>query len=121
MLLKEHRFQAAILFYRHRTSIQINTTFKAFYSKLYTSEAPSDDIDMQNFFTNLNAPVISPAHKAELELHFRLTEILNAISAMQSGKAPGPDGYPIEFYKIISTKLAPLILEMIRWVLGPCH
>lgn len=73
---------------------------------------------MHNFFKNLNAPVINPTHKAELELPFRLTEILNAISAMQSGKAPGPDGYPVEFYKKISAKLAPLILEMFNDLLG---
>lgn len=35
-----------------------------------------------------------------------------SISAMQSGKTPGPDGYPIEFYKNFSPKLAPLLLEM---------
>lgn len=67
---------------------------------------------------NLNAPVIKPAHKAELELPFRPTEISNAISAMQSTKAPGPDGYPIEFYKNFSTKLTPLILEMFNDLLG---
>ncbi|KAG7478922.1 hypothetical protein JOB18_012902 [Solea senegalensis] len=98
--------------------LEINNTFKAFYSKLYTSEAPNDNTDMLNFFKNLNTPVISPTYKADLELPFRLTEISNAISAMQSGKAPGPDGYPIEFYKKFSTKLAPLILEMLNDSVG---
>ncbi|KAG7493595.1 hypothetical protein JOB18_012645 [Solea senegalensis] len=98
--------------------LEINNTFKAFYSKLYTSEAPNDNTDMLNFFKNLNTPVISPTYKADLELPFRLTEISNAISAMQSGKAPGPDGYPIEFYKKCSTKLAPLILEMLNDSVG---
>lgn len=59
--------------------LEINNTFKAFYSKLYTLEAPSDDTDMQNFFTNSNSRVISPTHKAELELHSRLTDISNLI------------------------------------------
>ena len=92
--------------------LEINDTFKAFYSKLYTSEAPTDDTNMHNFFSNLKAPVINSAHKAELDLPLSLTEIRNAISAMQSGRAPGPDGYPIEFYKKFAAKLTPLILNM---------
>lgn len=31
---------------------------------------------------------------------------------MQSGKAPGPDGYPIEFYKKFSDKLTTILLNM---------
>ena len=31
---------------------------------------------------------------------------------MQSGKAPGPDGYPVEFFKKFADKLLPLLLNM---------
>jgi hypothetical protein len=31
---------------------------------------------------------------------------------MQRGKSPGPDGYPIKFYKKFSDKLDPLLLEI---------
>ena len=34
------------------------------------------------------------------------------IKLMQSGKAPGPDGYPIEFFKKFADKLIPLLLDM---------
>lgn len=35
-----------------------------------------------------------------------------AIKSMQSGKAPGPDGYGTEFYKTFWGKLAPILLDM---------
>uniref|UniRef100_A0A3Q3ILF6 Reverse transcriptase domain-containing protein n=1 Tax=Monopterus albus TaxID=43700 RepID=A0A3Q3ILF6_MONAL len=34
-------------------------------------------------------------------------ELEAAISALQSGKSPGPDGFPAEFFKTFSSLLAP--------------
>ena len=39
-------------------------------------------------------------------------EINNAIMSLQSGKAPGPDGFPTDFYKKFKDKLAPLLLSV---------
>lgn len=41
-----------------------------------------------------------------------LEEINNAIMSLQSGKAPGPDGFPTGFYKKFKDKLAPLLLAV---------
>lgn len=56
-------------------------------------------LTLKHFFDNLQAPSITTAHKTETELPPNHVEILSALKAMQNGKAPGPDGYPIEFYK----------------------
>ena len=91
---------------------EINETFTSFYSNLYTSEATSDRTDMEHFFCDLEAPSIKVTDKTKTELPLQLSEIINAIMAMQSGKTPGPDGYPIEFFKTFSKKLSPILLEM---------
>ena len=41
-----------------------------------------------------------------------MDEVKEAIRSMQSGKAPGSDGYGTEFYKTFSDKLAPILLDM---------
>uniref|UniRef100_A0A8C7XNT8 Reverse transcriptase domain-containing protein n=1 Tax=Oryzias sinensis TaxID=183150 RepID=A0A8C7XNT8_9TELE len=44
-----------------------------------------------------------------LERHISVAEILMAIGSLQNGKAPGPDGFPSDFYKVFANKLAPLL------------
>jgi len=67
---------------------------------------------MLNFLDNLDAPFINPEKRTDLDKPITLNEVISSISAMQSAKAPGPDGYPVEFYKRFSPKLVPLLLEM---------
>ncbi|KAF7647189.1 hypothetical protein LDENG_00176120, partial [Lucifuga dentata] len=42
-----------------------------------------------------------------LEKPISQEEIALAISSMQSGKSPGPDGFPVEFFKKFSSVLSP--------------
>lgn len=48
----------------------------------------------------------------ELEKDISVTEIVFAIRDMQSGKSPGPDGFPAEFFKKFSEPLSPLLLSV---------
>lgn len=42
-----------------------------------------------------------------------MEELAKAASSMQGGKCPGPDGYPVEFYKKkFFNKLGPLLIDM---------
>lgn len=91
---------------------EINKTFETFYSDLYSSESPKDNTDMLKFLNDLEFPTISHTQKGELDEPLLLQEIIDSIRSVQSGKAPGPDGYPGEFYKKFSDKLAPLLLDM---------
>lgn len=62
------------------------------------------------FFSELNIPIVDSA--AQLEDPITIEELIWAVTSMQCGKCPGPDGYPVEFYKINVDKLAPIMTIM---------
>lgn len=76
----------------------INTIFKSYYSSLYESESPPDPAEMTSFFENLSAPTVDPDVADGLDAPFSLQEIAAAIKSIQSNKAPGPDGFGVEFF-----------------------
>lgn len=55
--------------------------------------------------------------KNELERGITAVEIENAIKKMKSGKAPGPDRYPIEFNKSSAPKLILVLVKLFIEVL----
>ncbi len=71
---------------------EINSIFHKYYSYLYSSEFPQDDSFMSTFLTNVNLPTVKIDQKNNLDKPLQLQEIEDSIKAMQSGKAPGPDG-----------------------------
>lgn len=93
---------------------KINSAFTSFYSSLYTSQPPSDVSLMESFFHNLNIPTINTLTEETLDLPLRLDEITTCIGLMQCNKAPGPDGFPLDFYKKFSAQLAPLLFDMYK-------
>ena len=61
---------------------------------------------MDNFLNQLNFPTLSPDGKMRLDEPITKEEIDAAISSLQSGKSPGPDGFPAEFFKTFSSLLS---------------
>ena len=95
------------------------------YVTIYILSAPPCLLNIQpsphcfdsqnNKTTKLDLPKVSPENNLKLDGALTLSEIKEAIQAIQSmnsGKSPGPDGYPVDFYKKFSDQLAPLLLEM---------
>lgn len=89
----------------------INDQFKQFYEDLYTTEN-GDSVRMTQFFQGLEMPAVGPQDRMDLDNDISAAEIDRAITKMKSGKAPGPDGFPIEFFKKFSGKLTPLLKEV---------
>ncbi len=90
----------------------INESFVHFYSTLYTSEYPNDPAILDSFFKKIELPTINPDLNSDLGRPVVASEVAEAITAMQSSKAPGPDGFPIEFYKKFATLLGPLLVAV---------
>uniref|UniRef100_A0A3B5RAA6 Reverse transcriptase domain-containing protein n=1 Tax=Xiphophorus maculatus TaxID=8083 RepID=A0A3B5RAA6_XIPMA len=92
--------------------MEINLAFKDFYRSLYSSECTPSVTDFDNFFNNLEVPTINQGVADDLERPIVISELTEAVKALQGGKCPGPDGYPCEFYRIFWDKLSPLLLEV---------
>ena len=88
------------------------TFFKEFYSQLYTSESSNNEAHMSEFFTALDVPAISEDNRQMLDSPLQLNEVTEAIKLMNNNKSPGPNGFPVEFFKTFIEKLAPLLLRM---------
>ena len=64
--------------------------------------------------STLSIPTLNEAAKLELDSDITLEEIKTAIRSFPNGKACGPDGFGIEFYKKHIDIISPLLLRMIN-------
>ena len=70
----------------------------SFYSSLFKCEHREEQEVSQSFYTGL--PQVEQQSHVELEAALSLSdELYAALQSMQSGKAPGIDGLPVDFYK----------------------
>lgn len=67
---------------------------------------------MDSFFDNLKIPTVDTNTAKTLEEPIRLDEIITCVGLMQCNKAPGSDGFPLDFYKTFSTQVSPLLFDM---------
>uniref|UniRef100_A0A669DW20 Reverse transcriptase domain-containing protein n=1 Tax=Oreochromis niloticus TaxID=8128 RepID=A0A669DW20_ORENI len=93
---------------------QINDRFRSFYSQLYTSGTTATVTEITNFLNALDIPTLSDVARGSLDADFTLEEIRIAICSFPNGKACGPDGFGIEFYKTHIDVIAPLLLRMVN-------
>ena len=92
--------------------LEINNTFRDFYESIYTSECTRDKTAQSIFLEQLHFRTISNDDKIVLDSPLTIKELYEAIGEVNSGKAPGPDGLPIEFYKTFKKQLVRPLLNM---------
>lgn len=67
---------------------------------------------MVRFMKELNSPKVDPSSVRDRDARLTIDEIGCLIRALQTNKAPGPDGFSVEFYWKFQNKLAPIHLSM---------
>lgn len=94
-----------------RDSRGILDAFTEHYRTLYTSQR-QELPDLDEFLEGVRLQYLTDTQREFLSAPFELDEIREAIMKMQSGKAPGLDGIPIDFYKHYIDIMAPVLKEI---------
>ena len=72
---------------------------------------------MRTFLSTIDLPCIGETQNKIITAEISLEEIEKTIGRMKSNKAPGSDGFPIEWYKIFRNELNPLLLRTFNWII----
>ena len=89
-----------------------------FYTDLFRAE--SCDVDAAGELLQ-ELPQLSPEDQDTLSLEITLDELNAAVSQMASGKAPGIDGLPSDFFKHFWSILGHDLLDILKRVLKKGH
>ena len=86
----------------------------SFYETLFSSKGckTEEHTRYNHFLTNL--PTISEDVKLKIDAEISLTELEDSIKNSKNNKAPGPDGFSNEFFKVFSYQLKYWILRLFR-------
>ena len=91
-------------------SSEIRKCAAEFYRNLFRSEWTHNPDVHSSFLSGL--PQVSEADNSELAAEVTLQELHTATMSLQSGRAPGMDGLPADFYKSFWSIIGPDLLEM---------
>lgn len=84
---------------------------KEFYQKLFLSKN-SVLAESYSFLNQIKLASLSEEQRADLNKPITKEKVLEAIKSLKGGKAPGPDGFGLEFYKKISKFILEPLTDM---------
>ena len=100
---------------------EINQTFYNFYKTLYSKTGNLKLEDIQTFLSDLNLPQLTTECRDILEAPLTIDELQKASDNMSAGKAPGPDGFPIEYIQHFWSILSPLFFRTVSEIKTSGH
>ena len=95
---------------RYQTE-DIAATFAEYYKTLYTAQPRSDREIERPMIMDLPLPCLSRIASQSLENPFTIEEIGKATRDMKTGKTPGPDGFPVEYFRTFGDELGEHLLS----------
>jgi exonuclease III len=113
-LAKERKLSSTIQQLRTNGAIssnqeEINKTIHSHFSGLFTSESPTIN-DTSPLFQDLYQ--LSETERVKCDADLTASELTNALYQMKKGKAPGMDGFSVEFYQFYWKSLQHLFRRM---------
>ncbi|KAJ1093781.1 hypothetical protein NDU88_006873 [Pleurodeles waltl] len=78
---------------------------------------PMGDADCMDLLRDIHLSELEEESRVPLEEDLTVEEITQAMRGLQSGKAMGPNGLPIEMCKVMANKVATHLLAMLQTAL----
>lgn len=94
------------------TGADIAETFAQYYEGIYQPQMGKGLEDCLAFLKDVAMPRLTTEDAEILDSDITIEEVETAISNLQTGKAPGPNGFPAEAFRGVAGILAPRMLEM---------
>ena len=87
----------------------------SFYSDLYTTKSIKITEDLEKKFFGYEHPhKLNEIDKEKCEGLLTEKECLEAVKSMESGKSPGKDGLPAEFYNVFWKNVSPFLISSLN-------
>ena len=88
---------------------------KTFYRYIFSSKADRDNSRINDlFFGDASPKSLNLEEKGKCEGMLTKAECLQALKSMKSGKTPGSDGLPGEFYNVFWNEISDCLLNTIK-------
>ncbi|XP_056431006.1 ras-related protein Rab-24 isoform X1 [Hyla sarda] len=100
----------------HTDPKSINSIFHSYYSSLY-SASPVDVAAGRTFLDLVRTPNLYSENRDVLNADFTEDEVRRTIKNLHNSKAPDPDGFTGEFYKILVDQVVPPLTSYFNHVL----
>lgn len=97
---------------RHFKATEVNKIMKSFYADLYSSDCSASLENRRKFLDKMEFPSLSENQQELLCRPITEEEVSDTINTLQGGKAPVPDGFGPDFYKIFSKVLVGPLTNM---------
>lgn len=94
------------------SSVQMAELFAVHFEDIYSPISTRTEKDCEEFLHDFKLPILTAEQVEQMDAAFTKEEIEGALLALKSGKAPGPNGLPVELYKRQASIITPPLLQM---------